>query len=45
MWEEDESIGAYVTDITLSNVSFKPETKKDYFELPQGSKVLSGLEE
>ena len=45
MWEEDGSIGAYVTDITLSDVSFKPETKNEYFEIPLGSKVLSGLEE
>jgi len=43
MWEADGSIGAYVTDITLSDVEFRPNTENSYFAMPDGSFVMEGL--
>ncbi len=44
MWENDEK-GAYVTDITLSDIEFRPATDKSYFQIPNGSHVMEGLTE
>lgn len=43
MWEADGTIGKYVTDITLSDLAFRPETEQSYFEIPEGAHVFSGL--
>ncbi|MGB3463620.1 MAG: hypothetical protein WBA74_00045, partial [Cyclobacteriaceae bacterium] len=43
MWEENGKIGKYVTDITLSDIAFKPETEQSYFEVPEGSERMSDL--
>lgn len=43
MWEPDGSLGEYVTDITLSDIAFKPETESSYFDMPAGSFVMEGL--
>ncbi len=43
MWEADGSIGKYVTDITLSDLEFRPETEQSYFEIPEEAYVFSGL--
>ncbi|MDW3195559.1 MAG: hypothetical protein R8G66_24500 [Cytophagales bacterium] len=43
MWEADGSIGKYVTDITLSDLAFRPETEQSYFDIPQGAHIFSGL--
>ncbi|MEL6561032.1 MAG: DUF6503 family protein [Bacteroidota bacterium] len=43
MWEADGSIGEYVTDITLSDVAYKPDTEQSYFEMPAKSFVMDGL--
>lgn len=45
MWEADGSIGAYVTDITLSDIEFRPATEQSFFETPTGSYVYNGLVE
>lgn len=45
MWEADGTIGDYVTDITLSDVAYKPATKQSYFDQPQGAYVMKGLAE
>jgi hypothetical protein len=44
MWEAGGSAGAYVTDITLSDIAFKPNTAVSYFEMPEGSKIMEGLD-
>jgi hypothetical protein len=44
MWETGGSAGAYVTDITLSDIAFKPNTAVSYFEMPEGSKIMEGLD-
>lgn len=43
MWEADGSIGKYVTDITLSDLEFRPETEQSYFNIPEGAYVFEGL--
>ena len=43
LWESDGTIGKYVTDITLSDLEFRPNTEQSYFEIPQGAHVFSGL--
>lgn len=43
MWEEDGTIGKYVTDITLSDLAYKPATDQRHFEMPEGSFVMEGL--
>ncbi|MEQ9300240.1 MAG: hypothetical protein RIF33_16830 [Cyclobacteriaceae bacterium] len=45
MWEADGTIGDYVTDITLSDIEFLPETEQSYFDRPTGSKVMKDLAE
>ncbi|MEQ9301766.1 MAG: hypothetical protein RIF33_24510 [Cyclobacteriaceae bacterium] len=45
MWEADGTIGDYVTDITLSDIEFRPETEQSYFGMPTGSKVMKDLAE
>lgn len=45
MWESDGSVGDYVTDITLSDVEYRPNTDQSYFEKPRGSKVMKNLAE
>lgn len=43
-WDPDKKeVGEQVTAITLSDVSFKPETKASYFEPVEGAKVLDGF--
>jgi len=44
MWETDGSKGQYVTDITLSDLAFKPATEESYFEIPAESTVMEGLD-
>lgn len=43
MLAEDESRGEYVTDISVSDIKFRPELKRSYFDIPEGAKVLDGL--
>ncbi len=43
MWEADGSVGKYVTDITLSDIAFKPTTEQSYFNMPAESFVMEGL--
>lgn len=43
MTAEDESLGEYVTDITISDINFLPETKKTAFDMPKGAQVIDGL--
>ena len=45
MWEADDTIGKYVTDITLSDLEFRPDTERSYFERPEGAYVFKGLNE
>ena len=45
MWEADGSIGDYVTDITLSDVIFRPETESSYFNAPADSYIMTSLVE
>lgn len=45
MWESDGTLGKYVTDITLSDLEFRPETEQAYFEIPVGAYVYKGLVE
>ncbi len=43
MTAEDENLGEYVTDITVSNIQFAPETKKETFDIPEGAHIIDGL--
>ncbi|MEM6362715.1 MAG: hypothetical protein AAFX57_07080 [Bacteroidota bacterium] len=43
MWEEDGEPGAYVTDITLSDIEFRPNTDLSYFQRPEGSHTMQSL--
>lgn len=43
MLTEDEMPGKYVTEVTLSEIEFLPETRTDYFAPPQGAKILDNL--
>ncbi|MFK7807306.1 MAG: hypothetical protein AB8F74_05820 [Saprospiraceae bacterium] len=43
MMTEEEGKGEYVTDIAVSGIRFSAETKKAFFEVPEGEKVLEGL--
>jgi hypothetical protein len=45
MWEVDGTAGAYVTDITLSDVAFRPDTEQSYFMKPEGAAVMKNLAE
>ncbi|AWX44022.1 hypothetical protein HME9304_01022 [Flagellimonas maritima] len=40
---EDESAGEHITDITLSDIEFKPELESDYFSIPSKAKIMEGL--
>ncbi|MEM8566482.1 MAG: hypothetical protein AAGF85_08465 [Bacteroidota bacterium] len=42
MWERDRA-GQYVTDITLSDIEFRPGTDQSYFQAPEGSYVMKNL--
>lgn len=43
MWTAEGEIGEYVTDITLSDLAYRSNTKQSYFEMPEGSKAIEGL--
>ena len=43
MTTENEGLGEYVTDITVSKIQFLPETKKRAFDMPEGVHVIDGL--
>ncbi len=43
MLAEDDQPGEYMTEITLSEVDFSPETKASYFSVPEGAKISSEL--
>ncbi|MEM9325984.1 MAG: DUF6503 family protein [Bacteroidota bacterium] len=45
MWNDDGSIGDYVTEITLSDVAFRPQTESSYFDAPKESYLYQGLVE
>ncbi len=45
MWEVDGSLGAYVTDTELSEIAFRPDTERSYFEAPAGSYSMTTLVE
>ncbi len=38
---EDETPGAYITEITLSDVAFLPGLETTYFEMPEGAKEIN----
>ena len=40
---ENNMPGEYITEITLSNVGFKPNTVDTFFNVPEGATVLEGL--
>lgn len=40
---EGEIPGEHITTITVDNISFQPETKKEYLEVPEGATILKGL--
>ncbi len=42
MWE-DQQKGTYVTNISLSDLSFLPDLPKDYFEAPQGAEMIENM--
>jgi len=42
MWE-DQQKGTYVTNISLSDLSFLPNLPKDYFEAPQGAEIIENM--
>lgn len=43
MTAEDEGLGEYVTDITVSDIKFLPQTKKIKFDMPKDAHVIDGL--
>ncbi len=43
MLTDNQDKGEYVTDIDVSNIAFKPNTKKKAFERPKGTYVIDGL--
>ena len=40
---EDESPGEHITTITINDISFKPDTEKTHFDIPNTAIVLKGL--
>ena len=43
-WKEDEdTVGEHITDISVSEIAFRPEVRQDYFATPQGAVVISDL--
>ena len=44
MWV-DNAVAEHVTNITVENVAFRPNTNSSYFEIPQGSYVMKGYME
>ena len=43
MLTDEETLGEYVTDITVSDIKFLPNTKSAEFDMPSGGHVLDGL--
>ena len=43
MLGEGETLGEYVTDITVSDIKFVPDAKRSTFEMPEGVHVIDGL--
>ena len=37
---KDEKAGEHITTIKVSDIAFKPETTKEYFDMPEGAKVV-----
>ena len=42
-WWKEEQVGEHITDITVSEVLFRPEVRQDYFMVPDGAKVIQTL--
>ncbi len=42
MWE-DQQKGDYVTEISLSDLSFLPDLPKDYFEVPEEAEIIEDM--
>lgn len=40
-WWKDEQRGKHITNITLSEVAFRPDVSADYFAVPAGAKAIS----
>lgn len=40
---EDQTPGEHITTITVDTISFKPETKKEYLEIPKEATIIEGL--
>ena len=42
-WDADANDrGAQVTDVTMTEVEFRPRTQDSYFDVPANAKVLEG---
>ena len=39
---DGEAPKEHTTDITISELSFQPDTSPDYFNIPDGSRVMEG---
>lgn len=42
-WFKDEQPAEHITKIDVTEVSFKPELAKDFFDVPEGAKIQEGL--
>lgn len=40
-WWTDKQVGEHITNITLSEVAFRPDITADYFAAPAGAKLIS----
>ena len=41
-WKEDQ-VGEHITDISVSEVGFRPEVRQDYFSTPEGAVVINDM--
>ena len=41
-WKEDQ-VGEHITDISVSQVSFRPDLRQDYFATPEGATVITEM--
>ena len=42
-WWKEDAAGEHITDISVSEVAFRPEIRQDYFDTPAEAVALSGL--
>lgn len=42
-WWKEDSVGEHITDIEVSEVSFRPQVRRDYFDAPADAVIIDSL--